>query len=256
MYPTQRIIIYSFNFLQNFRSPTASSFHLLVYLRRYIWTPFAFSRLALCLVINSITLQFFYTPLQSHKRTIHYLKIEILVPNTRSNFDIPHIYSYLSRILNVIINLLRFLQRCRSPSPILTPAPHCSLHRYIIHTLINWSLSKSLVVATSFNKLCLPCDMHPDELALYLGEALLFWWQHAMNSMHRSLPDEWFASTTDGEYRWGSPRWIPWQPRIYGTKLQCLICAICPEKHESLILTSPMASSISSSSPARIVRCG
>ena len=51
--------------------------------------------------------------------------------------------------------------------------------------------------------------MHPDELALYLGEALLFWWQHAMNSMHRSLPDERFASTTDGEYRRGSPRWIP-----------------------------------------------
>ena len=164
MYPTQRIIIYSFNFLQNFRSPTASSFHLLVYLRRYIWTPFAFSRLALCLVINSITLQFFCTPLQSHKRTIHYLKIEILVPNTRSNFDIPHIYSYLSRILNVIINLLRFLQRCRSPSPILTPAPHCSLHRYIIHTLINWSLSKSLVVATSFNKLYLPVTCIPMNL--------------------------------------------------------------------------------------------
>ena len=76
--------------------------------------------------------------------------------------------------------------------------------------------------------------MHPDELALYLGEALLFWWQHAMNSMHRSLPDERFASTTDGEYRRGSPRWIPWQPRIYGTKLQCLICAICLEKHPGL----------------------
>lgn len=82
-------------------------------------------------------LQFFCTPFPSHKRTTHYLKIEILVPNARSNFDVPHINSYLSRISNVI-NLLRFLQRCRSPSPspILTSAPHCSLPRCIIHTLI------------------------------------------------------------------------------------------------------------------------
>lgn len=80
-------------------------------------------------------LQFFCTPFPSHKRTMHYLKIEILVPNARSNFDVPHINSYLSRISNVI-NLLRFLQRCRSPSPILTSAPHCSLPRSIIRTLI------------------------------------------------------------------------------------------------------------------------
>lgn len=139
-------------------------------------------RLALCLVINSIKLQFFCTPFPSHKRTIHYLKIEILVPNARSNFDVPHINSNLSRILNVI-NLLHFLQRCRSPSPILTSAPHCSLHRCIIHTLIalypnRLSLLRHLTSCAS------PVNyMHPDELALYLGEALLFWWQHAMNSI-------------------------------------------------------------------------
>ena len=40
--------------------------------------------------------------------------------------------------------------------------------------------------------------MHPDEVALYLGDASLFWWQHAMNYLHRYQMNS-FHQQLDGE---------------------------------------------------------
>ena len=127
MYPTQCNVINSFYFLQNFRSPSASSFHLLVHLRRYIWIPFTFFPLALCLVIiYSINCSSFIHLSHRIRQQITW-KLRTSCQMREANFDIPHSKSYLSRILNVR-NLLRFSQRCRSPT--------LSLHRSMIHTLI------------------------------------------------------------------------------------------------------------------------